>query len=116
MPTSEERSRPLIIFVDVNNRLHLGVLFDTSASKNVCSLSTLNTLGIEETEVTKHRFACAAYDKSQREAMGTIKLNITIGPLTSTTIVIVMEEDIAQSLILGRSWMAKIGAVASLVH
>ena len=48
--------------------------------------------------------------------MGTIKMNITIGPLTSTTIIIVMEEDLAQLLILGRSWMAEIGAVASPVH
>ena len=43
-------------------------------------------------------------------------MDVTIGPLTSTTTVIVMEEDLAEPLILGRSWLAEIGAVASPVH
>ena len=40
----------------------------------------------------------------------------TIGPLTSTTTVIVMEEDLAEPLILGRSWLAEICVVASPIH
>ena len=116
LPTSEEHSCPLMISVDVNNFPLPGVLIDTSASKNVCSLSTLDHLGIVENKVTKHRFACAAYDKSLREAVGTIQLNITIGPVTSTTMVIEMEEELVEPLILGRSWMAEIGVVASPVH
>ena len=48
--------------------------------------------------------------------MGTIKMDITIGLLTSTTTVIVMEEELAEPLILGRSWMAEIGVVASPVY
>lgn len=69
LPTLEERSHPLIISVDVNNRPLPGVLVDIGASKSVCSLSTLDCLSIEEDKVTKHCFACVAYDKSLREAI-----------------------------------------------
>ena len=72
LPTLEERSCPLIIPVDVNNCSLPRVLVDTGASRNVCSLSTLNYLYIEESDVTRLRFACAAYDNSQREAIGTV--------------------------------------------
>ena len=48
----ERRSLPLIITVDINNYPLPGVLVDTDASKNVCSLSTLDYLGIEENEIT----------------------------------------------------------------
>ena len=41
---------------------------------------------------------------------------ITIGPLTSITGVVVMEHDLAEPLILGRSWLAEICAVASPTH
>ena len=103
LPTLEERSRTLTISVDNNNCPLPGVLVDTCASKSVCSLSTLDHLGIEENKVTKHRFACTTYDKSLREAIRTIQMVVTIGPLTNTTTVIVMEEDLAEPLILGRS-------------
>ena len=43
-------------------------------------------------------------------------MNVTIGPLTSATLVVVMEEDLAEPLILGRSWLAEIGVVPSPVH
>ena len=116
LPTPRERSRPLIISVDIINCHLAGVLVDTGASRSVCYLSTLNYLEIDENEITSHRFACAVYEKSQREAIETVQMDITIGPLISTTIVIIMEHDLVEPLILGRSWLAEIGAVASLVH
>ena len=116
LPAPEERSRPLIITVDIDNCSLPGVLIDTGASRSLCSLSTLNFLGIEENKITKCRFACTAYDKSKKEAIGTIQMDVTIGPLTSATLVVVMEEDLAEPLILGRSWLAEIGTVPSPVH
>ena len=43
-------------------------------------------------------------------------MDVTISPLTSTTLVVVMKEDLAEPLILGRSWLAKIGVVPSPMH
>ena len=43
-------------------------------------------------------------------------MEIMVDPLTSTTTVIIMEEDVLEPLILGRSWLAEVGAVASPMH
>ena len=116
LPAPEERLHPVIISVDVNDYPLLGVLVDTRASRSVCSLFTLDYLEMEEKEITRHHFTCAAYDRSQREAIKTVQMDITVGPLTSTTMVIIIEEDLVEPLILGRSWLAEIRALASLVH
>ena len=43
-------------------------------------------------------------------------MEITVGLLTSITSVIIMKEEVLEPLILGRSWLAEVGAVASSVH
>ena len=43
-------------------------------------------------------------------------MDITVGPLTSTTTVIIMEEEVLEPFILRRSWLAEVGAVASPIH
>ena len=116
LPAPEERLRPLIITVGANDYPLPGVLVDIGASRSVCSLTTLDYLDVGKEQISKHRFTYAAYDNSQWEAYGTIQLEITVGPLTSTTTVIVMEQDLSEPLILGRSWLAKIHVVASLMH
>ena len=103
LPAPEECLRPLIITVDINDYPLPRVLVDTGASRSVCSLTTLDYLDIREEQISKHRFTCAAYDNSQREALGNVQLEITVSPLTSTTTVIVMGHDLSEPLILQRS-------------
>ena len=59
---------------------------------------------------------CTGFDQSEKLALGTVQMEITVGPLTSTTIVIIMEEEFLEPLILKRSWLAEVGAVASPIH
>ena len=100
--------------MDINAYLLPGTLVDTGASRSACSLTTLDYLDIEEEEITKRSVLCQGYDNSRTEALGTVQLEITIGPLTSVTSIVVMEHDLSEPLILGRSWLAKICAIASL--
>ena len=53
----------MIISVDINDYPLPRVLVDTGASRGVFSLSTLEYLDIEESKITRRRFAYAAYDK-----------------------------------------------------
>ena len=48
--------------------------------------------------------------------MGIVQLEIIVGPLTSITGVVVIEHDLTEPLILGRSWLAEICVVASPTH
>ena len=103
----------MIITVDIDGYPLPGVLVDTGASWSACSLNTLHYLDIGEEPIIKQGFLCKGYDNSQKGALGTVQLEITEGPPTSITNVIVMEQDLLEPLILGRSWLAKICVVAS---
>ena len=59
---------------------------------------------------------CIGFDQKEKLALGTIPMEITVSPLTSITSVIIMKEEVLEPLILGRSWLAEVGAVASSVH
>ena len=93
-----------------------GVLVDIGASRSLSSLSTLQSLGINEEELDKTPFMCTGFDQSEKLALGTIRMEITVSPLTNITIVIIMKEEVLEPLILGRSWLVEVGAVASPVH
>ena len=100
--------RPLIITVDINGYLLLGTLVDIGASRSACSITTLDYLDIKEEEITRQSVLCQGYDNNRTEALETVQLAVTIGPLTSITTVMVMEHDLSEPLILGRSWLAEI--------
>ena len=57
---------------------------------------------------------CTGFDQSEKLALGIIPMEIIVGPLTSITTVIIMKEEVLEPLILGRSWLAEVGAVAPL--
>ena len=59
---------------------------------------------------------CTGFDQKEKLVLGTIPMEIIVGPLTSITSVIIMKEEVLEPLILGRSWLAEVGAVASSVH
>ena len=46
LPAPEEHLRPLILTIDINGYLLLGVLVDTGASRSAYSLTTLDYLDI----------------------------------------------------------------------
>ena len=100
----------------INDHVLQGVLVNIGASRSLSSLSTLQSLGFNEDELDKTRFMCTGFDQNEKLALGTVPMEITVGPLTSITSVIIMKEEVLKPLILGRSWLAEVGAVASIVH
>ena len=100
----------------INDYVLQGVLVDTRASRSLSSLSTIWSLGINEDGLDKTPFMCTGFDQSEKLALGIVQMEITVGPLTSTTIVIIMEEEVLEPLILGRSWLVEVGAMASPIH
>ena len=92
-----------MITVEVNGYLLPGILVDTRASRSACSLNTLDYLDVGEEEITKEKIFCKGFDNSQTEVIETVQLAITIDPLTSITKVMVVECELAEPLILGRT-------------
>ena len=92
-----------MITVEVNGYLLPGILVDTGASHSACSLNALDYLDVEEEDITREKIFCKGFNNIQIEVIGTVQLAITIGPLTSITKFMVVECDLAEPLILGRT-------------
>ena len=57
------------------------VLIDNGSSLNVCPLKTASCLGLSIEDFVPTDQHVRAYDNSRREVLGTITLELTIGPM-----------------------------------
>ena len=92
---------------DHNRPLHMGkwipvVLVDNGSALNVCSLRTMQCLGINPSEMTPSKQGIRAYDNTKREVLGVIILPVTIGPLKNDIQFQVLDVNTSFNLLLGR--------------
>jgi len=72
---------PLHIIVDAKGkRIHM-VLIDDGSALNVCPLKTASCLGISIEDFVLTDQHVRAYDNSRRKVLGTVTLELTIGPM-----------------------------------
>ncbi|KAL4609979.1 hypothetical protein ACB092_08G019300 [Castanea dentata] len=72
---------PLHITVDSMGKRIPMVLIDDGSTLNVCSLKTASCLGLSIEDFVPTDEHVRAYYKSKREVLGTITLELTIGPM-----------------------------------
>ena len=97
----ERRRAPLNVTISVNNHLVSGVLVDTGALMNICSLSTISTLGVNEASITPINMTIARYDDNKRKAHGKWTTKIGVGPTQVLTQLIVIDMNVLYQIILG---------------
>ena len=57
------------------------VLTDDGSALNVCPLKTVSSLGLSIEDFVPSIQHVRAYDNSKREVLGTVTLELTIGPM-----------------------------------
>ena len=72
---------PLHITIDAMGKRILMVLVDDGSALNVCLLKTASCLGLSIEDFVPTDQHVRAYDNSRREVLGTITLELTIGPM-----------------------------------
>ncbi|RVW66476.1 hypothetical protein CK203_065087 [Vitis vinifera] len=85
-PEGSGHTRPLYISVGCSGRRVPSVLLDNGSALNVCPLATAIALGYAPSDFGPSTQTVRAYDSTRREVMGTLEIELLIGPTTFITI------------------------------
>ncbi|KAL6336582.1 hypothetical protein AAG906_025137 [Vitis piasezkii] len=113
LPEGSDHTRPLHISVGCSGRRVPSVILDNGSALNVCPLATAIALGYAPSDFGPSTQTVRAYDSTRREVMGTLEIELLIGPTTFVTLFQVLRIPTSFNLLLGRPWIHKAGAIPS---
>ena len=85
-PEGSDHVRPLYITIGCSGRRVLSVLLDNGSALNVCPLATAIALGFAPSDFGPSTQTIRAYDSTKREVMGTLVIDLQIGPAIFSTL------------------------------
>ncbi|KAL6336202.1 hypothetical protein AAG906_011084 [Vitis piasezkii] len=85
-PNGPNHTCPLYILVGCSSRRASFVLLDNGSALNVCLLATAIALGYAPSDFGPSTHTVRAYDNIRREVMGTLEIELLIGPTTFPTL------------------------------
>uniref|UniRef100_F6I5D1 Uncharacterized protein n=1 Tax=Vitis vinifera TaxID=29760 RepID=F6I5D1_VITVI len=115
-PEGSDHTRPLYISVGCSGRRVPSVLLDNGSALNVCPFATAIALGYAPSDFGPSTQTVRAYDSTRREVMGTLEIELLIGPATFVAIFQVLRIPTSFNLLLGRPWIHRAGAIPSSLH
>ncbi|RVW45301.1 Transposon Ty3-I Gag-Pol polyprotein [Vitis vinifera] len=115
-PEGSGHTRPLYISVGCSGRRVPSVLLDNGSALNVCPLATAIALGYAPSDFGPSTQTVRAYDSTRREVMGTLEIELLIGPATFVAVFQVLRIPTSFNLLLGRPWIHRAGAIPSSLH
>nr|XP_009616645.1 uncharacterized protein LOC104109133 [Nicotiana tomentosiformis] len=95
-------NKALHITVKCGDKVVSQVLVDGGSGVNICSLSTLQELGIHLREVKESHVKVRAFDSLQKDVIGEIYLALQIGPIKFPILFLVMNISSPYNLLLGK--------------
>ena len=107
---------PLHITVDAMGKRILMVLVNYGSALNVCPLKTTSCLGLSIEGFVPVDQHVRAYDNSRREVLGTITLELTIGPMVKKVDFQVFNITSCFNMLLGRPWIHDTKTVPSSLY
>ena len=78
--------------------------------------STTNDIGIIVEELSKSRTMIQGFNLEGQRAIGMIRIELTMGDLSTSSIFDVIDARTSYRLLLGRPWLHEYGIVASTLH
>ena len=85
-PKGLDHVRPLYITVGCSGHRVPSVLLDNGSALNVCPLATAIALGFAPSDFGPSTQTVRAYDSTKKEVMGTLVIDLKIGPTTFSTL------------------------------
>ena len=92
------------------------VLLDNGSALNFCPLATAITLGYGPIDFKPSTQTVRAYDNTRREVMGTLTLELMIGPVVFKVMFQILRIPVSFNLLLGRPWIHSAGAIPYSLH
>ncbi|XP_070014456.1 uncharacterized protein [Nicotiana sylvestris] len=111
-----EHNKALYLKVNYKDSMVTRVLVDNGSSANICPLSSLDKLKIEDERIHKNNICIRGFDDGGKDLVGDIVLEMTIGPVEFTMEFQVLDVAVSYNLLLGRPWIHAAKAVPSTLH
>ncbi|XP_070016049.1 uncharacterized protein [Nicotiana sylvestris] len=111
-----EHNKALYLTVKCEDLVVTRVLIDNGSSANICPLSTLNKLKVDDDRIHKNSICVRGFDGGGTDTVGDIILELTIGPVKCTMKFQVLDVAVSYNLLLGRPWIHAAKAVPSSLH
>ena len=92
------------------------VLVDNGSAVNVCPVSTIKRMDIDQERVLRSNTVIQAFDGSRKETIGVMHLPIKIEPYMFQVTFEVLDILTAYNMLLGRPWIHPTRAVPSTLH
>ena len=115
-PDGPDHTRPLYISVGCSGCRVSSIILDNGLALNVCPLANAITLGYAPSDFGPSTQTVRSYDSTRMEVMGTLKIELLIGPTTFPTLFQVLRIPTSFNLLLGRAWIHRAGAIHSSFH
>ena len=115
-PEGSDHTRRLYIFVSCSSRRVPSILLDNGSALNVCPLATTIAIGYAPFDFGPSTQTVRAYDNTRKKVMGTLEIELLIGPATFITVFQVLRIPTSFNLLLGRPWNHKARAIPSSLH
>ncbi|XP_070004225.1 uncharacterized protein [Nicotiana sylvestris] len=111
-----KHNRALYLTVKYEDSVVTRVLVDNGSSANICPLSILKKLKVDDDRIHKNNICVRGFDGGGNDPVGDIILELTIGPVEFTMEFQVLDVAVSYNLLLGRPWIHAAKAVPSTLH
>ena len=115
-PEGSNHTCPLYILVVYSSHRVSFILLDNGPALNVCPLATAIALGFAPSDFGPFTQTVRAYDSTQRDIMGTLTIDLLIGPTIFSILFQVLRIPASFNLLLGQPWIHQAGAIPSSLH
>ena len=115
-PKGSNHTHPLYISVGCSGHRVPSVLLDNGSALNVCPLATAIALGYAPSDFSPSTQIVKVYDSTKRKVVGTLEIELLIGPATFLTMFQVLRIPTSFNLLLGRPWIYRAVAIPSSLH
>ncbi|XP_073264252.1 uncharacterized protein [Populus alba] len=109
-------NKPLYVTVRCKDCLIGKVLIDNGSALNVLPRHMLDEMPVDPSHMQPSVMTARAYDGSPRQVIGTIEVELAVGPQVFLVTLQVMDIHPSYSMLLGRPWIHSAGAVTSSLH
>ena len=115
-PKGSDYVCPLYITVGCSGHRVSSILLDNGLALNVCPLATAITLGFAPSDFGPSTQTLRAYDNTKRDVIGTLVIDLQIGPITFSTFFQVLRIPTSFNLLLGLPWIHRARVIPFSLH
>lgn len=117
-PNEEMKShlKPLFITGKIEDVPINKILVDCGTTVNLMSHHMLRKIGKYDTNAKLHNMVLSNYERKVCTTLGVIKVQLTVGAVSRSTMFMIMETKANYNLLLGREWIHGVRVVPSSMH